>query len=75
VDQAYRLWTQSIAEAALTLNSDGQILRPGILTGLPPECALLNSRGGHESAEIEEMACAIESISMNDAQNPERSKC
>jgi hypothetical protein len=42
--QAYRLWIQSMAEEALTLNSDGLIRDPGSLTGLPPECALLNSR-------------------------------
>ena len=60
-----------MAEEALTLNSDGLIRDHGILTGLPPECALLDSGGGQESAVMEEMACAIEYISMNDIQNQE----
>ena len=59
-------------EGVLPLNADTYL---GILTGLPPECALLDSRGGHESAAIEHMVCAIKAISMNDARNPERSKC
>ena len=38
-----------MAEEALTLNSDGLIRDHGILTGLPPECALLDSGGGQET--------------------------
>jgi hypothetical protein len=60
-----------MAEEALTLNSDGLIRDHGILTGLPPECALLDSGGGQESAVMEETECAIEYISMNDIQNQE----
>ena len=60
-----------MAEEALTLNSDGLIRDHGILTGLPPECALLDSGGGQGSAVMEGITCAIEYISTNDMQNQE----
>jgi hypothetical protein len=36
--------------------------------GLPPECALLNSRGRHENVAIKELLCAL---LMNAIQNQE----